>query len=272
MNNYEQKKQEYFEMYYDCINMMHSDEDIINNMPLASLLSYDTIMLQLIVRFNSDIKEYEELFKTENLTSIELSGLQKGMNKCLTTVELLKREFAKKKLADQKELLDDDSEKARDLIYLTSDNGLLLIEKDLKSIPEEYMDEIKGLLIRLKTGNPTGNPELHRKYANNNKIKNIHELKHFKSRVCYRNVGPDVAIVILANYKKADNDRVTRETIISRLKNYNDQIEKLKVMIENPIIKEQLIKEHQRLELELFEKIDALKRGGNNNDFEGKTI
>jgi hypothetical protein len=259
------KIEQYFQMYYDCLRATESIEEVIENLPSKEYENYDELMKSLIFRFYQEKNMLEgQILDDRNLEIIDL--LKEELIKITTIADTLNKEYDNKNKEDMKSLSLEQTEYPTDIIYLLAESGITMIERDLKSLPEEYIGSVKDLILQIRSGYNGGNSAKQRRFTNNNRLRNLSEVKDFKTRLCYRIIAPGVAIAIIALYKQADNDKSTRESIVKRVVMFENQIDKIIQIIENPEDRKNLIEEHHKLEEELIIKIDSLKRGGKTND------
>ena len=79
-------------------------------------------------------------------------------------------------------------------------NDMSYIERDLKTVPEEYYDKIKELLLQKRYGltKKTNDKQL----INNEKLKQFRELKEDQIRIIYRNSYNNSIIILGVGVKK----------------------------------------------------------------------
>lgn len=96
--------------------------------------------------------------------------------------------------------------------------------------------------------------------STNKKLNELHEIKDFKVRLFYKNLAADTIYVLMARMKKSNNDSLDRKEIIERASQRNKQYEQLKKEIKDPVKKEELVKEHQKILDRLLGHIEQKKR------------
>ena len=99
------------------------------------------------------------------------------------------------------------------------------IERDLKTVPEEYYDKIKELLLQKRYGltKKTNDKQL----INNEKLKQFRELKEDQIRIIYRNSYNNSIIILGVGVKKSDVDRNLYDRLAKRNNFVNDNTLKL---------------------------------------------
>lgn len=166
-----------------------------------------------------------------------------------------KKDLYQKRIYEAEEILNSESfgevSQKKNLIFATTEYNNIYIEKDLKSIPQEYYEDIIECLRQLQDGFEENNIQKGRQLWNNNKLSGLHELKPFKVRIFYRNLAPDMVYVLLVRMKKSDNSQLDREEAIIRNKQTTNEFERLKEEIKNPERKQELIEQN----IEIYERV-----------------
>lgn len=243
--------------YYQAILYLQDEQDIIDALPNTDYVSFDYIINGLIELIN---KETE---KTINLINHEFNPeMKEYMQEELNTL-LFKRRECEKLIEKAKEIKQTEElaqiTQNRNIIFASTPAGNIYLKEDLKEIAEEYYQDIANCLNQLET-----EPDLkkiERQFTNHAKLSKIHELRPFKIRVCYKMLGPDLVYVIIAKYKKSDNDRIETEKVIERCKQTKTEFDKLIKEIKDPIKKQQLIEKGKIIKKDIIEHINTYKRG-----------
>ena len=97
-------------------------------------------------------------------------------------------------------------ENYNNLFYAFPPNGReSYIEKDLKDIPEEYLEKVKKLLDKLKENN-LNSSEITVFRNTNKRLKNFQELRDDQVRILFKRVFDNNYLIIGVGIKKTDND------------------------------------------------------------------
>lgn len=97
-------------------------------------------------------------------------------------------------------------ESYNNLFYAFPPNGReSYIEKDLKDIPEEYLEKVKKLLDKLKENN-LNSSEITVFRNTNKRLKNFQELRDDQVRILFKRIFDNNYLIIGVGIKKTDND------------------------------------------------------------------
>lgn len=126
-------------------------------------------------------------------------------------------------LEEKEEFIDETVVKTNFLFAMSND--MSYIERDLKTVPEEYYDKIKELLLQKRYGltKKTNDKQL----INNEKLKQFRELKEDQIRIIYRNSYNNSIIILGVGVKKSDVDRNLYDRLAKRNNFVNDNTLKL---------------------------------------------
>lgn len=245
------------QQYYQSILNLQDKQDIIDALPSIEYASFFNIISGLINLINIDIHKMNNLLVHEN--NIEMKEyIQEELDSLL-----FKKEICEQRIKQADEL--QTSEKLaqvvhkRNIIFAKTSSNNIYIQEDLKNIAEEYYNDIHNCLIDLE--NTKDLKSIEKQFSNHAKLSKTHELRPFKIRVCYKVLAPDLVYVMIAKYKKSDNDRIEREKVIERIKQTNNEFNLLKKEIKNPVKKQQIIEENQIIRQNIIEYLDVHKRG-----------
>lgn len=255
----EEKISQLHDQYYEAIKQLQDKDDIINSLPNTDYNSFFDIIDVLIEKLEIDKKETIQLIASE--TNYEL---REYYQQELDLLEF-KLECCSNRLEEAKSLQMTENfatmTNKKNIIFATTTSGNIYLEKDLKNIPEEYLDSILDAINQLKDGIVENNEEKGKKLRSNQKLSGLHEIKLFKVRIIYRNLSPDLVFLIGTKMKKSDNDKKDREEIIDRKDKTNSEFKELIEKIKDPKNKQMLIDQNRIILNNICNKINTNKRG-----------
>ena len=147
------------------------------------------------------------------------------------------------------------------LIFLETATGSIYAENDLFSIPEEYYQTFKELLLTIKKGTFKNV----RTFSSNHKTLNsISEVKDFKTRVVFERLGKNTYAIIDIFVKKSDNDAGYRTALVNRV----DYYKKTKSYLQEMIKDDTFLEKNRKIEENLINGLENKKliktgKGGN---------
>ena len=104
-----------------------------------------------------------------------------------------------------------------ELVYASNtEDGNSYLENDLKNIPNDRYDEVKGLLMRFKTGT-LGKDESKKLYQ---RFPKLQELRSDQIRIPYRHVEGNKYVILGVILKKVDMDGRALEVVNNRNVNF----------------------------------------------------
>lgn len=243
--------------YYQAILCLQDEKDIKNALPNTEYACFDYIMNGLLELIDEDIK------KNQNLLNHEFDSAMREYIQDDINILLFKKQECEEliKEANQKKENETLSQTTphRNIIFATSTSSKVYLKEDLKEIAEEYYQDIADCLDKIENEKKLN--AIERQLGNHAKLAKIHELRPFKIRVCYKMLAPDLVYVMIAKYKKSDNDRIEREKIIERNKQTKDEFDDIIKAIKDPIKKQQLIEANELVKQDILEYINTYKRG-----------
>ncbi len=106
-------------------------------------------------------------------------------------------------LEEKGEILDETMVKTN--FFFSISNDISYLERDLKTVPEEYYNKIVDLLLKKRYGDTNANTD--KQLVNNSKLKQFRELRSDQVRILYKNLNNNSIIILGVGVKKEDNDR-----------------------------------------------------------------
>jgi hypothetical protein len=242
----------YFERYATVILSIPQIDEFEKALPSSQFEGYSETMQRILSAIHNEIIGFTDLLaQTKDVKDI-----------AFIKKETLVKEAIEKSIEDdaqESEVTPDQNKK--NLIFLKSQAGNVFFNGDVKDFPEEYLSDLLDLIRKLEDYDITFNTAMHRKIANNNSLKNLFELKWYKTRLIYKHIDKDTVLVIMGSYKNQTNPAKERETLALRLKQSQDTIASLVEDLKDPIKKASIIEENRGIEATLIEQITARSRG-----------
>ena len=106
-------------------------------------------------------------------------------------------------LEEKGEILDETMVKTN--FFFSMSNDISYLERDLKTVPEEYYNKIVDLLLKKRYCDTNANTD--KQLVNNSKLKQFRELRSDQVRILYKNLNNNSIIILGVGVKKEDNDR-----------------------------------------------------------------
>lgn len=245
--------------YVQALLKLVYEDDIEKMMPAPEYESFFPIMYELmkeLVKMKQELEDellLESDYEMQKYIQDELKLVEFKYNLCQ---KLLKE-------AERVKGGEVDAGKVNDkgLIFASTLGQSIYFEKDLKDISEEYYDMVDESLRKLESGFQEVNEQKGKSLKNNGKLAGIHEIKPFKVRIFYKNLAPDMVYVLMVKMKKSDNDLLDREEVIIRNKQTLSEYQRLKQLIKNPELRDELVGFHQGIRDEVFNYIAEHRRG-----------
>ena len=249
------------QQYFEAMMKLHNKQDVIDAMPKLEYNSFFSIMNGLITSIDQNIIQLNKEMRTLDETDQELIVLVQEEMQIMQYKKEICEQLLKEALAKGDATSETMVSLKRNLIFATTELGNICIERDLKNLPEEYYDSVLQSLINIENGLAEANDQKAKELTGDRKLAGLHEIKLFKVRVLYKNLSPDMAYVFLVKMKKSDFDHLDRKEIVIRNKNVQNEYERLKEEINNPLKKAALIQENLQVRERIFCLLNENKRG-----------
>lgn len=229
--------EKYLASYKDAFMEVEGIDELENVLPSNKFPGYDELLVYLDAFVVNEIKAVNDSLE-ESVSSSDKEHLKKELDSLI-----IKRRFLETKLTSEKET----KENPTHLIFATSSLGNIFFERDMKSVPDEYVQSFGSLLEDLSKG-PSNfsrfNESKDKKFDTNTKGVSIFERKGFKTRIYYLRLNDNIKVIIMATLKNQDNPKLLNESLEARYKNCASIVEDIKVSLNDPEKREQLLKEH----------------------------
>lgn len=261
-------EEEYLYYYYNMKNELTTATDhrqvveaISNTLPSCENKNYSNIVnrikLELLREINElDIMLSEEEIKNDTYFTSEINNEKEKIHEVIEAINYL--QTTEKEVQVEKAITTNNN-----LIFLTTPTGSIYAENDLYSIPEEYYESFRELLISIKNGTLKNVKMLN---SSNQSVCGISEVKDFKTRIVFDRISSDTYVIISAFTKKCDINSIYIESLANRTSSYRNSKQYLKEMCndeafikENNAIYDRLIKNLEDKNL-----VKTIKDGNNN--------
>lgn len=212
------------EQYYVSIDMFDSEVGICSILPGPEHANYLELMNGLIDKINKNMAELLAYSQTEEVDKDELLEMLKEYQ---SKREELERKL-ERDLKIESELKEIIFEQTQRIIFAQNESGKSIIIKDLENIlkngEKELKESFRKLFQRLQSKEVGYNEVKNRAITNNNKLKGLFEVKEYQARIYYQYVN-NYIVIIGANQKKSDNDKIDHLRMINAKKQTSKFIE-----------------------------------------------
>lgn len=203
---------EFFLEQYRSLDDNFNIKQLQDALPSKAHYQFTSILLRLQAESMKEIKELEEIIvmETSQMSDEELSEYK----------SLLQKE--KKKIEGIRDYLTTDEEsglfetKKNTIILVPTNCGNFHIVDELESIPKEFYSDFLELINSIKDGTFKGV----KRFKNHRILLGINEVKSHQTRIVFSRIGLDTYALITAFVKKCNNDKLYRESLISKVIDY----------------------------------------------------
>lgn len=229
----EEKEDEYLYYYHNIIEQLKNDtkhseilDIILDNLPSCENKNYLNIVNRIKLELLKQIYELDTLLNDDDIKcDIELTNeIVEEKAKIYAVIEAINYVQTEKKESQIEKVLTVDNK----LIFLETPGGSIYAESDLYSISEEYYESFMNLLISIKNGTFKNVKMLNGGYK---LLVGISEVKDFKTRIIFDQLGKNAYVIIGIFTKKCNTDTNYREFLVNRVSYYRKQKQYLKEMI-----------------------------------------
>lgn len=214
----------YFLVNYRQLSDGFSEEEIKLIFPKRKHPRFKDIILRLSFESIKEIKDINEILRNEELSDDETELCNNIINNEIRKIDYIKSRL----IVSDKEEIQDLDEKNNLILVPTSFGNIRLID-ELEHIPSEYYDGFKELIKSIEDGTFKNVKTL----CSNSELAGISEVKLFKIRVVFTRLNSNSYALISAFMKKSDNDRLYRESLISKVRDFHTIENKLKTNLDN---------------------------------------
>ena len=228
----------YYLRSYRQLDENFKDADIKSILPRKKHPRYKDILLRLSLESVKEIKEVNEILRNEDISADE-----KILCERIIETEKRKIDFIKSRLIkSDKEEKDEQEEKNKIILAPTATGNIRLID-ELEHIPNDYYAGFKELIDSIIDGTFKNV----KAFASNSELSGLTEVKGFKIRVAFARIDTNTYALISAFIKKSDNDKLYRETLIRKAREYYRLEDSIKQNLSNPEFLEENEKSIQQL-------------------------
>lgn len=239
--------QEYLRAIYQHVSNSKTKEEILSVLSQIGSKNFEFIMHEIIQRMENEKRELMDMSDDEVKEII--AEIDRKIILCIAYL-------------NENSNAEDAISNFQNIIYATSGFGNNLIEADISSISEEYYSDILDILHRLQMGFVTSDYRKQRKFTNNQGKQDVFEQKQNAIRIFYKKIDNDFIYVFSVRLKRTDWGAKENEQLMARLKNINDEFDRLTEMFKNPFQKDLIIKQNKTVHKNILGYLDKNKRGG----------
>lgn len=223
------------------------DIELYSILPSRKHNEYKRILIRLQLESIKEIKEINDLIIEENLKDKDLEEYNLLIDKEKRKINCLKKLL-------KEEVIEEDNDINNNIILVPTLSGNIRIIDELEHIPEDYYDGFKELINSIIDGTFKNV----KSFKNNIKLQGLSEVKLFKIRIVFTRLSSNTYALITAFIKKSDNDKLYKESLISKVNDYHQIEKQLKVLIEDKEFLEENNKQVEYL-LNLLSKEENIK-------------
>ena len=248
--NPEKKKEIDITTYIDDYRKKINKEDLLKKFERKDSNKCLFIIHRLIAESLKDIKEITDIkIKDKEITSEEKEELTELIKEEKKKIEILKeiKEIILKKEIEEE--VEEQTEKENKIILAPNENGNIFILEDLKKIPPEFYEEVKGLIDSIINGRFKRMKKFGR--GTNAKIGGNSEVRGTKIRIVFRRLNADTYVLFYLFLKKTQKNQGYRDALQNRINEFKKVEEKIRVNLEN----EEFIKINDLYIQELYNKL-----------------
>ena len=251
----EEEEEEYLYYYQSLKNELsecRTNEEladaVLNNLPSRENKKYSSLINRIKLEVLKEIHELDTMLEDEDIKNdTELSEeILSEKEKLYEIISII--EYAQTKGQEDKieELLITENR----LIFLETPSGSIYAENDLYSIPEEYYEVFKNLLLSIKDGT-FKNAKMFN--SSHQTLGGMSEVKDFKTRIVFDRIGKHTYAIISIFTKKCDIDNSYRESLSNRVSYYKKNKNYLVGMLED----NEFIEKNKSIEIELLKGLET---------------
>lgn len=256
---------EFLEEFRKGIWMVTDERELISVVPDSRYHGY----IDLLCYFRDyALEEMNDTLEMINASSSndDIVYLKKDLeisNMRVRVFELLINEYNEKLRKEEEiESYVDKFEGERNLIYLKSKAGNVLVESDLEDITQESAIDMKNAFDFLRSGVFSADQTKYKTLSNLKGLKGVREVKDYQSRIYFYHLEYDIVIVFLALVKKGDNPRKERDKILNRRTMMDEYVKKIEMDLADPIKREVLLNEGREITERIDDLLSSKKMGG----------
>lgn len=258
-NNYEFDKK-YLDDFRKAIWNINDESLLIKSIPNPRFNGYIELLAYL--------KEYAEDEVNSVLEDLDITSDELDQKYLKEELEVLRKRIVvfEEKIDEyqQRETMEEKADKnigERNLIYLKSKAGNVLVESDIDDIPYEELEDMQEVISALKYEKFSSDSTKYKQLTNSGAIRGIREVKEYQARLYFYHLEEDISLVILAQIKKNDFSKKEKEKIVNRAQLMYDNLDDIREMLNDPIKREELLDEGREITTRIEEKISSRKRG-----------
>ena len=200
---------DFYLLNYRLLREGFTDNEIRSLLPRKNHPDYVNILLRLSLESTKEINEIKELLKED------ISDDDRILCENLIIHEQRKIEYIKNRLFVSEDVSLEEEEEKNNIVLVPTLGGNIRIIDDLEHIPSDYYDGFKELIDSIVDGTFKNV-----KLLKNDNFMHIFEVKAFKIRVVFARINENTFALITAFIKKSDTDKLYRESLFSKIRDY----------------------------------------------------
>ena len=203
----------YYLNSYRLLSDNFTEEEIKSILPKKKNSRFKDILLRLALESVKEIKDIEELLRTEDLSSKEKESFEAMIASERRKIDYIKSRLVKSETEEK----DDEEEEKNTIILVPTIGGNIRIIDELEHIPNDYYAGFKKLIDSIVDGtfknvkSFTNHPVL---------SGDISEVKLFKIRVVFTRLSSNTYALLTAFVKKSNSDKLYHESLVNKVKDY----------------------------------------------------
>ena len=251
----ESEQQEYIYYYHNIqeeLKNITSYEETVdairNTLPSRENKNYFNIVSRIKLELLKEIHELDIMLTEEEVKSDlkfkqDIDEEKSRLYEIINAINYLQTE----KVHEQ---IEEKTSTDNKLVFLETPSGSIYAENDLYSIPEEYYEVFKNLLLSIKDGTFKNAKMFNSAHQT---LGGMSEVKDFKTRIVFDRIGKDTYIIISIFTKKCDMDNSYRESLSNRVSYYKKNRDYLVEMLQD----NEFIEKNKSIETELLKGLET---------------
>ncbi len=252
----EQEEQEEYLYYYQilknelskCRTNEELTDTVLNNLPSCENKKYSSLVNRIKLEILKEIHELDAMLEDEDVKndaelSEEILSEKANLYEIISIIEYVQTKGQENKIEES--LITENR-----LIFLETPSGSIYAENDLYSIPEEYYEVFKNLLLSIKDGTFKNAKMFNSAHQT---LGGMSEVKDFKTRIVFDRIGKDTYVIISIFTKKCDMDNSYRESLSNRVSYYKKNRDYLVEMLQD----NEFIEKNKSIETELLKGLET---------------
>lgn len=211
-------------------------------LPSQDDYQFERIINRLSLEVLRNIKEIKDYIATEDLSSQEISELEEEICAEEEKISVLQNYLTQEVLEPKEETVEENT-----IIFVPTSGGNIRVLDELERIAPEYYGRFYELLQSIKNGTFKNDQRQRR----NSNLTGVRIVRNFNTRVAYTRLNKNTYAVITAYIKKADSDKATTSSLVSKYSDYQSIEGSLIANLDN----EEFMSLNKQYEQEIFTRL-----------------